>query len=135
MSLSLAQEAVELSNQGRHDEAIKKFKEAIAQNPKNASLYVGLGLVYQTIGRYREAVAILEQAVGVKPSLAEAHYSLALLYEALAIQEAPDVSETAARDFWRKAGQAWNKVLQFEKDPKKKDIARKHIKKIQDQKP
>lgn len=128
-----ALEATDLANHGQYEQAIAKFQEAIQGDPRNARLYLGLGLVYQSFHRYAQAVQALEQAVQLSPSLAEAHYSLALLYEAMAIDPSLVGGGSDQKSLWKKAEKSWNGVVQWEKDSSKKTTARKHLMKIQEE--
>lgn len=109
-------EAIGLVNQGRFDEAIVKFQEAIKQDPKNSSLHLSLGLAYQSLRRYSEAIGAVEKAAKLAPKAPEPLYSLALLYEAV--------------DELHKARRTWEKYQKIEKDPTKLNSARAHLEKL-----
>lgn len=123
-------EAVQLSNHGNYTEAAAKFQEAIKDEPKNASLYLAMGFVYKNMNSFGEAIDSLKKATELQPNYAEAYYSLALLYEAMALDLGSRLDEEWRKGFWKEAKEAWKKVLEFEKNPKKREVAKKHIEKI-----
>lgn len=123
-------EAVELSNRGAYTEAVGKFQEAIEQEPGNASLYLAMGLVYKNMNSFGEAITTIKKATELQPNYAEAYYSLALLYEAEALDVTGTLPEEGCKEFWKEAKGSWQKVLEFEKNPRKREVARKHIEKI-----
>ncbi|MDD4005270.1 MAG: tetratricopeptide repeat protein [Elusimicrobiaceae bacterium] len=125
----LAGEATRLSNEGKQEEAIAKFNEAIRLAPENASLYLNLGLVYQGMGRYADAVSSIEKAISLGERGVRTYATLAFGYEALAVSTQPPLSP---RPYWDKARDAWTKVLSLETDPGKQHMARKHIDRIED---
>lgn len=156
---NLAQEAANLVNAGQYEKAVLKFKKAIKQDPKNASLHLSLGLTYQSLKQYLKAIRSIEKAAKLAPLSAEAHYSLALLYEAIALQPKSLMKSAAngegfegqiyvlgvgskksrgkkklvQRRYLLKAKSAWKEVLRLEKDERKLEVARKHLKEFMDQ--
>jgi tetratricopeptide (TPR) repeat protein len=75
-----------LSNQGKFEEAIRQYREALKLYPNYAKfphiLYCHLGRVYTLQGRVDEAIEALTQAVRLKPNYAAAHFNLGLALEA-----------------------------------------------------
>src|SRR5690606_33988394 len=72
--------AHDLVRQGRLEEAIAAYEQAIAENPFDAYLHLALGSVYQELGRIDEAVAEYEQAVDLNDQDADLRITLALAY-------------------------------------------------------
>ena len=97
-------EGVELSNQGKNDEAIAKFQEVIAVVPKCAECYANIGTVQAQAKKYDEAEAAYKKAIELKPDFSEAYNGLANIYNtekkfdlaAEASKKAMDLSAAAA---------------------------------------
>jgi len=75
-------EGVALSNEGKSDEAIAKFKEVVAAMPNCAECYANIGTVQTRAKKYDEAEAAFKKAIELKPDFAEAYNGLANLYNA-----------------------------------------------------
>ena len=73
-------EGVDLSNQGKHDEAIAKFQEVIAMVPACAECYANIGTVQGQAKKYEEAEAAYKKAIELKPDFGEAYNGLANVY-------------------------------------------------------
>ena len=65
-----------LKEQGKLDEAIAAYRQAIRVKPDFADAHSNLGLALQEQGKLDEAIAAYRQAIGIKPDLAEAHSNL-----------------------------------------------------------
>ena len=76
-------EGVTLSNEGKTDEAIAKFREIIAVIPNCPECYANIGTVQAQAKRYDEAEASYKKAIEVKPDFAEAYNGLANVYNAM----------------------------------------------------
>ncbi len=61
---------------GRYDEAISQFKQAIAIRPGGADLHYSLGMTLLKAGNKAEAMAEYEQAIKIQPRHFLAHYDL-----------------------------------------------------------
>lgn len=70
-------EGLTLAQRGEYPDAILKFEEAIAQDPKLARAHYNLGLVYQRAGEARRAASCLQKACDLAPS-ADYRYALGL---------------------------------------------------------
>jgi tetratricopeptide (TPR) repeat protein len=68
------------TDQGRYQEAIAQFSEALRINPNYAEAHNNLGFVYTDQGRYQEAIAQFTEALRINPDYAEAHYNLGIAY-------------------------------------------------------
>ena len=75
-------QGVELSNQGKHDEAIAKFNEVIAGAPKCTECYTNIGAININKKDYDAAEAAFKKAIEVNPNSFEAYNGLATVYNA-----------------------------------------------------
>jgi tetratricopeptide (TPR) repeat protein len=73
-------EGAALSNAGKHDEAIAKFNEVIAQVPKCTECYVNIGSNYAQKKDYAQAEASLKKALEIDPNSVDAYNLLATIY-------------------------------------------------------
>ncbi|MFB2974436.1 tetratricopeptide repeat protein [Aerosakkonema sp. BLCC-F183] len=85
---TLYNEGVTLQQQGKLEEAIAKYQEAIRLNPSLAFAHLNLGAALAGLGKQPEAISAYREAILLQPNLAEAYYNLG---NALAQQgELPD---------------------------------------------
>jgi tetratricopeptide (TPR) repeat protein len=75
-------EGLALSNEGKHDEAIAKFNEAIAINPKCYDCYDNIGFSYVQTKDYDKAEEAYKKAIDAKADDAGAYNGLASVYNA-----------------------------------------------------
>ena len=75
-------DGVQLSNDGKTDEAVAKFMEVVATIPNCAECYANIGTVQTKAKKYDEAEAAFKKALELKPDFAEAYNGLANLYNA-----------------------------------------------------
>ena len=66
--------------EGADQFAIDTYTQAVALDPINPNLRIGLGGVYYALGRYDDAIDTFKLAVLAKPDLANSHYNLAIAY-------------------------------------------------------
>lgn len=64
-----------LEAQGKTDQALESYREAIKYNPDFAAAYSNMGTLYRAQGLVEEALASYREAVRISP-LPEAHYNL-----------------------------------------------------------
>ena len=76
------QDGVQLSNEGKADEAVAKFMEVANTIPDCAECYVNIGTVQTQAKKYDEAEAAFKKAIDLKPASADAYNGLANLYNA-----------------------------------------------------
>ena len=72
--------ALQLDTQGKTDEAIREYREAIRIRPDFAEAHCNLGLALRSQDKTDEAIREYQEAVRIKPDLAEAHHNLAVAY-------------------------------------------------------
>lgn len=82
-SLTLINQGIELSNNGKFDEALAKFNEAQRLQPNNPAVYVYRGRVKYAKNLNREAISDLNQALQIEPTFAEAYNVRAQVYYTL----------------------------------------------------
>lgn len=82
------------SQTGRHDEAIKKLKEALAHSPDHAKANYFLGAEYAEIGLFERALEVMGRAVRLDPSLVTAHFQLGQIHYAMG-------NIAAAKECWQ----------------------------------
>jgi tetratricopeptide (TPR) repeat protein len=70
---SLMEKGVEDCNNGKFDEAIAKFNQAMKMQPDDPALYVLRGRAKYAKGLNSEALADLTQAVKINPNFAQAY--------------------------------------------------------------
>jgi tetratricopeptide (TPR) repeat protein len=75
-------EGLAFSTAGKHEEAIAKFNEAIAVNPKCSDCYDNVGFSYMQTKDYDKAEEAYKKAIDVKATDANAYNGLANLYNA-----------------------------------------------------
>ncbi len=66
--------------QGKLDDAISYFKQAVEKTPDDVSLYILLGSAYLKKDLYDAAISIFRQAVDIDPLSSIAHYHLGVSY-------------------------------------------------------
>jgi predicted Zn-dependent protease len=73
-------EAAALANAGKHDEAIAKFNEVIAQVPKCTECYAAIGAANREKKDYAASEAAYKKALEIDPNYVEAYSGLANIY-------------------------------------------------------
>ncbi len=86
---------VALANQGKLDEAIAAYREAIRLNPDIAEAHVNLGFLLNQQGKFDESIAENRIAIRLKPDFVTAHNNLGF---ALAVQGKLDEAIAAYRE-------------------------------------
>ena len=65
-----------LKSQGRLDEAVASYRNALAINPNYAEAHNNLGIALKAQGKLDEAIASYQRAIAINPDYAEAHFNL-----------------------------------------------------------
>jgi len=71
---------VELSQQGKDEEAIAKFQEVLTGYPQCGECYANIGTIQNKQKKYDEAEASYKKAIEVKLDFADAYNGLATIY-------------------------------------------------------
>lgn len=77
---ALIKEGITLHDEGKYDDAIKKYKEALALDPDNSSAQYELSFTFVTINRQKEAIPFLEK-LAARHDSGEAYDLLASIYD------------------------------------------------------
>lgn len=80
-------QAMELKNQGRYEEAMERFKAILEADPSHGRAHLGLGLVYCFVGMFDESLEELKQAVACAPDSVDAHLNLAKTFAMLGMYD------------------------------------------------
>jgi tetratricopeptide (TPR) repeat protein len=89
---------VTLEQQGRLDDAIAHYEQAVRIRRDYADAWNNLGGVLARLGRVQEAIPRYQQALRIRPDLAEAHYNLGLALKQVGrVQEAISQYEQALK--------------------------------------
>lgn len=70
------QQAIQLHRAGRLDEAIRAYREVLAETPRHGSALYNLGLALRARGEGREAIAMWRTAIGYDPGYVAAHVAM-----------------------------------------------------------
>jgi cytochrome c-type biogenesis protein CcmH/NrfG len=109
----LLRQGIRLANEGNHEAALEKLRQAVSKDGSDSSAQLALGMVALKNQSYGEARAALERAVSLDPASPAAHYGLAMLYE--------KSRETG------KALASWEKFISLSKDAEEQELARRHV--------
>ena len=109
---------VELQEQGRLEEAIGEYDEAIRLDPQLALAYLNRGAVYNEKNEFSKAIADCDKAIELAPNLFEAYYNRGLAYAELG-----EKAEATA-DF--------EKVIALSDDPQLIEMAGQQIEELRD---
>ncbi|BCS92331.1 MAG: beta-barrel assembly-enhancing protease [Metallosphaera javensis (ex Sakai et al. 2022)] len=70
--------AEKLYEEGRYEEAIKEYDQAISLDPRNPDYHYNKGIALRILGRYEEALREFEQAISLDPKDPFYHYNKGL---------------------------------------------------------
>jgi Flp pilus assembly protein TadD len=73
-------EGAALSNAGKHDEAVAKFNQVLAEVPKCTECYINIGATYAQKKDHAQAEAAYKKALELDPNSVESYYGLAAVY-------------------------------------------------------
>lgn len=106
-------QGIELSNQGKWEEAIPLLEQAAKTAPDSYQAALALGSARLSAKQYVLAKGELERAAKLEPGAASTHYVLALLYEKLKEHQ--------------KAISAWRIFLSHKLDVDSRQVGEKHL--------
>jgi TonB family protein len=86
-SIELNNQGDEFYDQGKYDEAVAAYQQAINLKPNYAEAYLNLGDAYSALQRNEEALAAYKKALRFKPNYGEAYIGLGDAYLALGKNE------------------------------------------------
>ena len=109
--------ALNLLNEGKTDEAMEIVKAKIQADPDSSDNYLALGLIQLEKENYAEAKENFMQALKINRRIVAAHYMLAMIYE-------KEGNITEASDKWRR-------IVKYSKNETLKALAEKHIKQLE----
>lgn len=66
--------------EGRYQDAMEEYSEAIERYPENADAYIGRGNVYDDLGYAEEAIRDYDKAIELNPNSAVAYYNCGTVY-------------------------------------------------------
>jgi tetratricopeptide (TPR) repeat protein len=78
----LYDDAVDLFGDGKLEEAVGKYKEAIALDPTFADAWHGLAMAYNDMGQHQDAIEAGKKLCELTPDDVLAHTSLSRFYQA-----------------------------------------------------
>ncbi len=76
---SLEAQGIELCNEGKYDQAIAAFTQALQKKPNDPNILYLRGKAYTARGRYAPALADLNQAIQLKPGFGQAYFARAMV--------------------------------------------------------
>ena len=74
-------QGIENSQNGRYDQALKDFNQALKLKPKDPALFTYRGVVYYAKGQYDLAMKDFNQALEIDPKFGRAYYQRGMIYE------------------------------------------------------
>ncbi|AKL97628.1 tetratricopeptide repeat protein [Endomicrobium proavitum] len=113
------EKALSLLNENKTDAAIEIIKGQIQANPNISDNYLAMGLAQIEKNDYSGAKENFQQALSINKKIVAAHYMLAMIYE-------KDGDAPQAID-------KWQKIIKYSKNDVLKDLAKKHIKQLQEE--
>ncbi|MEW5947131.1 MAG: tetratricopeptide repeat protein [bacterium] len=75
-----AEEGIRFVAEGRLDEGMRSFEEALKLNPDHPRAHCGIGTIYRKQEKYEEAIAKYEHAIGLDPDYVVCIDNLGLAY-------------------------------------------------------
>lgn len=101
--------ALDHFGEGRMQEAIDEYREALALDPGFADAMHGLARVLQDLERYDEAIEVAKRIAELQPDDILAHTSLSILYQRKGMVPEAEAEANKARIL------GWKKQLQDQK--------------------
>ncbi|TVU52650.1 MAG: tetratricopeptide repeat protein [Arthrospira sp. PLM2.Bin9] len=79
-AIHLYNQGNQLVNEGKLEEAIALWKQAIVADPNLAEAYCQIGIIHRHQGQPKEAIPFLEKAIELKPNFIAAHQNICGIY-------------------------------------------------------
>ncbi len=108
-------EAVALHQQGRHDEADKRYRQLARLFPRDPDLMHFRGLLASHTGNQAEAVRFITEAIALKPDAPEFHQNLAITLQAMGEAQAASMAHNQQGVVLQQRRQLPEALLAFEK--------------------
>jgi cytochrome c-type biogenesis protein CcmH/NrfG len=118
--IGLAGNAVSNSQDSETQRAKTAIEEAIKKDPANSELWLHLGFIEKKLGNVEASQTAFEKCVSLNPKNADAYYMLGLIYEKKKMKD--------------QAIGAWKSCLANTTEERVKEIARKHLSHLQQEK-
>ena len=93
----LYDEAIDLFGEGSVDEAIAKYREALALDPAYVDAWHGLAMAYNELGRHPDAIEAGKKLCELAPDDVLAHTSLSRFYQAAGMVPEAEAAGAKAR--------------------------------------
>lgn len=77
---ALVEQGVEQCNDGKFDQAVATFSQAVKQKSNDASLYYLRGKAYTAKNQYGQALADFDQAIKLNPAYGQAYFGRGMVY-------------------------------------------------------
>jgi tetratricopeptide (TPR) repeat protein len=90
-------QGVQVYNEGRYEEALAKFDEAVRLEPGVAEYHRSRGVTLHAMGRYEEALASVDRSIELQPNAADGHRLRAEVLHAMGRHEEAQEEERVAR--------------------------------------
>jgi len=114
--------ALPLSKEGKINEAIYHYNEAVRLNPNYAEAYNNRGTIYGKLRQYQLAMEDFNKAIHLSPNYAEAHYNKGLTYfmsgqyqSAIEYYNKAIILKSDYADAYSNRGNAFNKLGQYQR--------------------
>ena len=75
-----------LAEQGRYEQAIEDYDQAIRLNPEDADAYYNRGIVYYELGQLERAIEDYDEAIRLNPEYTKAYYNRGIVYRLIVRQ-------------------------------------------------
>jgi Flp pilus assembly protein TadD len=96
--MKLIKKGIALGNQGKYDEAIKCFNDAIRLDPKNVDAWNNKGVTLVIQGKYDEALKAFDEAIRIDPNLVGAWNNKGVVLDALGRTAEANAAKAKAKD-------------------------------------
>jgi len=93
----LYDEAVDLFGDGKLEEAVARYQEALALDPAYVDAWHGLAMVYNELGRHQQAIEAGKKLCELTPDDVLAHTSLSRFYQAAGMVPEAEAEGAKAR--------------------------------------